>query len=100
MTDENLNAIYDLSSYRLEAYEHASGCPATPNRQEAEIVRKPAGRGLVQTGVSSTGEPIYEPVAAPGEALVRARCCDCGEQRLYPLRPETKRGGGGDDGDV
>lgn len=91
MTDDNLNLMYDLSAYRLEAYEHRSGCPARPERQEAEIVRKPASRGLVKTGVSSTGEPIFEEVAAPGEALVRTRCCDCGEQRLQPLRPETKR---------
>jgi hypothetical protein len=98
MTDDNLNLMYDLAANRLADYEHKSGCPATPERQEAEVVRKPAGRGLVKTGVSSTGEPIYEEMQAPGEIVVRARCCDCGEQRLLPTRPDT-RNGGADDGD-
>lgn len=82
MTDD---LKHDLSGYRLADHEHLSGCPAKPERQEAEVVRRPPARGLVQSGVAADGEAVYEPAARPGEQMVRARCCDCGAQRLFEM---------------
>ena len=83
MTDDTLRV--DLSRYVLDDHEHASGCPAEPLRQEADVRRKPPARGLVQSGTTEAGEPVFTAGQQAGEKIVVARCCDCGAQRLFKL---------------
>jgi hypothetical protein len=86
MTDP---AGIELRDYRLAPHEHLSGCPGKKERQESYFADRPPVTGLVASGTTETGEPIFVSRVVPGEKVIVARCMDCGADRILKIGEAT-----------